>query len=136
MAGAGRWQAGAHPSQGSPADPEPRESALKHLYTVKKVIDFNGKIIHLVLQCLCINSSQMLLLCDALQGKRLSTTESQIVRSYRGIFKKLLRSSEINFKESIPPAYVAGRQPLPSRSLAPIDCSKIPSQFTPSLPKN
>jgi hypothetical protein len=49
-----------------------------------------------------------------------------------GIFK-LLGSPVIDSKESIPPAYVAWRinqqydNPILTRFLAPIDCSKIPA---------
>ncbi len=49
-----------------------------------------------------------------------------------GIFE-LLRSPEIYFKESIPPAYysLAGRydNPIPTRFLAPIHYSQIPAQY-------
>jgi hypothetical protein len=45
---------------------------------------------------------------------------------------KLLRSQEIDSKESISPAYVAWRAGtnkfVPNRFLDPIDCSKIPAQ--------
>jgi hypothetical protein len=46
---------------------------------------------------------------------------------------KLIRSPRIDCKESILPAYVARQagttyNPIPTRFLAPIDCSKIPAQ--------
>jgi hypothetical protein len=47
---------------------------------------------------------------------------------YTGKTSKLLRSSEIDSKESIPPACVAGRydNPIPTLFLVPVDFSKIP----------
>ncbi len=46
---------------------------------------------------------------------------------------KLLRSTRIDSKESIPPSYVSWRavtaNPVPTRFLAPTDCLKIPAQF-------
>ncbi len=51
----------------------------------------------------------------------------------RDEFFKLLRSPGIDSKESITPAYVASGdrydKPFPTRFLAPIDCSKIPTLF-------
>ncbi len=58
--------------------------------------------------------------------------EEGIVSAFRARIFTHLRSPRIDFKESIPLAYVAWRAatttPIPTRFLSPIDCLKIPAQ--------
>jgi hypothetical protein len=52
------------------------------------------------------------------------------VKRTEAVFVKLLWSPGIDSKELIPPAYVlAGlyNNPIPTRFLAPLDCSKVPA---------
>ncbi len=62
------------------------------------------------------------------------------LRSEPKFLNKLLRSPGIDSKDSNPPAYVcilAGRyeNSIPTRFLAPIDCLKIPAQYSWLLPQ-
>jgi hypothetical protein len=52
------------------------------------------------------------------------------VKRTEAVFLKLLWSPGINSKELIPPAYAPGglyNNPIPTRFLVPLDCSKVPS---------